>query len=198
MQRIMLLAAAAAIVCTGFSVLMYKFIGLIGLVVSAPLWGVLFSRLIIDFGDEMRLAAKHALLHSLNGHFYSFQGITVHVVEDDDYCQWIPAEEVRKIVGTGASDRMLALAYPDGWCEMGKPPKGHLRDDALLMYLAKEQSLRGIKFRVWVERHIVHQANKQRERFGIRLSDPRAPDLQPNHLRDTIVPRDMQSTLPQA
>lgn len=198
MRRILLLATAAALVCTGLSALAYHFIGLVGLVTTAPLWGILFSRLIIDFGDEMRLAAKHALLHSINGNHYSFQGITVHVVEDDDYCQWVPAEEVRKIVGTGASDRMLALAYPDGWCEMGKPPQGHLRDDALLMYLAKETSLRGIKFRVWVERNIAHQAIKQRQRFGIRISDPRAPDLQPHHLRDTVVPRDMQSTLPQA
>ena len=197
MQRILFWVVIAGLVCTGVSALAYHFIGAVGLVTTAPLWGILFTRLIIDFGAEMGWATKRAVLRSVNGSYYSFQGITVHVVEDDDYCQWVPAEEVRKIVGAGASDRMLALAYPDGWCDMGKPPKGHLRDDALLMYLAKEQSLRGVKFRVWVERNIAHQAKKQRERFGIRIDDPRAPDLQPNHLRDTVVPRDMQSTLPQ-
>lgn len=169
-----------------------------GLLITTLLFATVLGRNVAEWIVDARRGIRHVRFHEVNGSYYSFQGITVHVVEDDDYCQWVPADDVRKIVGSGASDRMLSLAYPDGWCEMGKPPKGHLRDDALLMYLAKEQSLRGIKFRVWVERNIAHQANKQRQRFGIRLDDPRAPDLQPNHLRDTVVPRDMQSTLPQA
>ncbi|MBC7916282.1 MAG: hypothetical protein H7Y28_00595 [Rhodoferax sp.] len=198
MKQILLRAVGVLVVCGCFSWAAYYFLGPAALVLSLPLFGVLISRVFIDFVDEMRMVAKHVALRSVQGSYYSFQGISVNVVEDDDYCQWVAADEVRKIVGSGATDRMLALAYPDGWCEMGKPPKGYLRDDALLLYLAKENSLRGVKFRVWVERNIAHQAKKQRERFGIRVSDPRAPDLQPNHLGDTMVPRDMQSTLPQS
>lgn len=169
-----------------------------GLLITTLLFATVLGRNVAELIVEARTGVRHIRFREVNGAFYSFQGISINVIEDDDYCQWVAADVVRKIVGTGASDRMLALAYPDGWCEMGKPAKGHLRDDALLMYLAKEQSLRGVKFRVWVERNISYQAKKQRQRFGIRITDPRAPDLQPNHLRDTVVPREMQSTLPQA
>jgi len=187
MKQILLRAVGVLVVCACFSWAAYYVLGTVALVLSLPLVGVLMSRVIIDFGDEMRLAAKHAALHAVNGSYYSFQGVEVHVVEDDDYCQWIAAEEVRKIVGTGAPDRLLALTYPHGWCEMGKPPKGYLRDDALLLYLAKETSLRGIKFKVWVERNIVHQAKKQRARFGVRLTDPRE-----SAMHDTRPPPDTQ------
>jgi hypothetical protein len=178
--------------------LSWYFWGLMGLLLTTLLFATVLGRNIAELIVDARRGVRHVRFREVNGSYYSFQGIAVQVVEDDDYSPWIPADVVRKIVGHGASDRMLALTYPDGWCEMGKPPKGHLRDDALLMYLAKEQSLRGIKFKVWVERNIAHQANKQRQRFGVRISDPRAPDLMPHHLRDTVVPRDMQSTLPQS
>ena len=172
--------------------------GLLGFLAAVAAFAGVFARNIVELGGEIRTHSRRFRFSEINGQYYSFQGTEVHVVEDDDYCQWVPANDVRKIVGQGASDRMLALAYPDGWCVLGKPPKGYLRDDALMMYLAKDTSLRGIKFKVWVERTIALQAGKRRQRFGIRISDPRAPDLQPNHLRDTDVPRDMRSTLPQA
>ena len=197
MQRSVLHLLLATAACCGLSWLMFRVGGPYGLVVALPIFGCL-AWPIVNLLDELRMGAHRRAMMPLSGVFYSFQGTEVHVVEDDDYCQWVPADEVRKIVGQGAPDRLLALAYPDGWCVMGKPPKGYLRDDALMMYLAKETSLRGIKFKVWVERNIALQANKRRQRFGVRISDPRAPDLQPNHLRDTDVPRDMRSTLPQA
>jgi hypothetical protein len=66
----------------------------------------------------------------------------------------------------------LELTYPGGWALLGKPPQCHLRDDALLLYLAKEQELRGIQFKNWAERNIAFPARRKRERFGIRLNDP--------------------------
>lgn len=181
--------------CCAFAWAMFHYGGLAYLVFSLGIFGCL-AWPIINLLAELRLAARHDVLAPLNGLHYSFQGMRIHVLEDDDYCQWVPADDVRRVLGQGASDRMLSLAYPDGWSVMGKPPQGYLRDDALVIYLAKESSLRGAKFRVWVERNIAFQADKQRKRFGIRISDPRAPDLRSEHFRDTVVPREMQSTLP--
>lgn len=180
------------LVCCAFSAASYHYIGVVGLLTSAPLWGILLCRVVIDFFAEMRGVTRHALLHADQGQFYSFQGMRVEVIEDDDYCQWVAADQVRKILGQGATDRMLALTYPQGWALLGRPPKGYLRDDALLLYLAKESALRGVKFRVWVERHIVHQARKRRAQFGIRLEDPR--EASGHDTRPTPV----VSTLPQA
>lgn len=193
MGHILLRTLGVLLVCSCFSGAAYYFFGAVGLVLSLPLLGILLSRIIIDFVDEMRLVAKHAALHSVNGSFYSFQGVAIKVIEDDDYCQWVAAEEVRKIVGSGAPDRLLAQTYPDGWCVMGKPPKGYLRDDALLLYLAKETSLRGIKFKVWVERNIVHQAKKQREKFGVRLTDPRELAMRDTQIPPNTQPQDTQA-----
>lgn len=174
MKQILTRGFFIVVLCSCFSAAAYYFINVYAMMLSLPLFGIGLSRVIIDLVAELRHYFREAASRKISGKHYSFRGITLHVVEDDDYAFWFPADEIRKAVGQGAADRALALTYPTGWCEMGKPLKGYLRDDALLIYLSKETSLQGIKFKIWVERTIAFQAKSQRERFGIRLEDPRA------------------------
>lgn len=176
MQQILLRALFAITLCSLVSAAAFYYFGPTAMVLSLPLFGIALSRVIIDLVAELRHGVRDLTLAHLDGHHFSYLGVTLQVLEDEDHCRWVPTAEIRRIVGSVATDRALALTYPNGWRSLGQPEQGHLRDDALLTYLAKEPSMRAIKFKNWAERNIAFPARKQRERLGIRLSDPEFKD----------------------
>ena len=160
----------ATAVCAIYIVVMYRFIGPIGLVLSAPLVGIAFTRLVIDAAAELGWQVRSAVLAPLSGQHYVFQNISLRIIEDDDFGRWLAIDDVRRIVGHGATDKALSQTYPSGWQVLDG--KGHLRDDALMHYLSREPSSRAIKLRNWAERSIAFPARTKRKRRGIYLRDP--------------------------
>jgi hypothetical protein len=160
----------ATVVCSIWVYVMFNFVGPIGLVLSAPVIGIAFTRLVIDAAAEMGWRARSAVLAPLSGNHYVYMGFNLKVVEDEDFGRWMSLADVRRIVGSGATDKALSQSYPSGYQVFdGKP---HLRDDALLLYLAREPSTPAIKLRNWVERNIAFPARTERKRRGIYLRDP--------------------------
>ncbi len=149
---------------------LFSWLGAIGLVIGAPIVGVAFTRLAIDLTAEMGWQMRWAVLAPLNGKHYVYLNFNLRIVQDDDFGRWMALSDVRRIVGSGAADKALAQSYPGGYQVFdGKP---HLRDDALLLYLAREPSTPAIKLRNWVERNIAFPARTERKRRGIYLRDP--------------------------
>jgi hypothetical protein len=172
MKDILKRAAFIVFLCSLFSAFAYYFVNVYAFGLSFAMWGIALSRVFIDLTEELHYGVKRVHLGHLSGRHFAYLGVTVNAFEDDEHCYWVPADTVRQITGQGANDRALATTYPGGWEVFGKPPQGHLRDDALLLYLAKEQDLRGIKFKNWVERNIAFPARRRREQLGVRLEDP--------------------------
>ena len=162
----------ATVVCTAWIYVMYQFVGAIGVVLSAPVIGLAFTRLVIDAAAEMGWRMRSAVLAPLSGKHYVYMEYTLRIVEDDDFGRWMATDDVRRIVGTGATDKALAQTYPSGW-QMWEG-RAHLRDDALVHYLGREPSSRAVKLRNWTERSIAFPARTERKRRGIYL---RAPTL---------------------
>lgn len=160
----------ALLVCGAAVWVMFSWLGAIGLVLMAPLIGVAFTRLVIDASAETGHALRAAVLAPLSGKHYVYLGFNLRIVEDDDCARWMALADVRRIVGSGASDKALAQSYPGGYQIFDNRP--HLRDDALLLYLAREPSTPAIKLRNWVERNLAFPARTQRKRRGIYLRDP--------------------------
>ncbi len=177
MKKVLLRGFLITLACCAFSAAAWYFINIYAMVISLPIFGIALSRVIIDFVAEMRISARDAALAHLDGVYFSYRGTGLQVLEDEEHCRWVPTNEVRRIVGSAAPDRLLALTYPTGFSAMGEPEQGHLRDDALMAYLAKEPSMPAIKFKNWAERNIAFPARKQRERLGIRLAEPTAKEL---------------------
>ena len=170
MPQILVRALIIIVLCSLFSWAAYHFINAFAMVLSLPLFGVALSRVLIDLIAELRHGERALSMAHLDGHYFSYLGVPLQVVEDEEHGRWIPTAEVRRIVGDVATDRALALTYPNGWRAFGKPEQGHLRDDALLTYLSKQPSMRAIKFKNWAERNIAFPARRQRERLGIQLA----------------------------
>lgn len=159
-------------VCVAFSWVAYHFINVYSFALSFILWPFLLRSVLYDWGAELHHVVRRVHLEPMSGTHFAYHNMTVNALEDHEHSYWIPVTDIKKIVGRCANDRAMELTYPGGWAMLGKPPVGHLRDDALLLYLAKEQELQGIQFRNWAERNIAFPARRKRERLGIRLNNP--------------------------
>lgn len=162
-------------VCALVVWVMCSWLGLIGLVIVSPIIGVAFTRLVIDASADLGWGLHSAVWAPLSGKHYVYMGFNLKVVEDDDFCRWLALADVRRIVGSGATDKALSQSYPSGYQIFDGRP--HLRDDALMDYLAREPSTPAVKLRNWVERSIAFPARTERKRRGIYLRDPALPPL---------------------
>jgi hypothetical protein len=138
--------------------------GLVPMVATAPLYGVLLARPLLDLVSDLRHQTRVLVWRPLEGRHYVYRGTPVQVLEDDAQVRWVRATDVRAIVGFTASDGALALTYPDGWRVLGKPPQPHFSDEALLVHLRKENSAEARRFMHWAERTITFPARRLRER----------------------------------
>ena len=168
----------ATVVCVIYVVVVTHYFGVVALALSAPLIGIAFTRLRIDAAAELGWRVRASLLAPLSGKHYVYQGFNLRVVQDDDFGRWLAVNDIRRIVGSGATDKALSLTYPGGWQVIHG--KGHLRDDALMHYLGREPSGRAVKLRNWVESSLAVSARTERKRRGIYLRDPMLAELPDN------------------
>jgi hypothetical protein len=153
-------------VCVLVSWCVWRLGGLAPMVATAPLYGVLLARPLLDLMSDMRHQTRALVWRPLEGRHYVFRGTPVQVIEDDAHVRWVRAADVRRIVGFTASDGALALTYPDGWRLMGQPPEPHFSDEALVTHLRKENSAEAVRFMHWAERTIAYPARQLRARRG--------------------------------
>jgi hypothetical protein len=163
--RLVLVAAATALV--------YRWFGVIAAMLAACLGAVVLSPAIVAAASDVRHALRHAALRDIQGRHYAFHGRPVQVLEDDDHRRWVRVDDVRALVGFTASDGALALSYPSGFRRIGEA--GYLSDEALLIHLSREPGAAALKLRHWAEREIAHPARQVRARLGIRVPPPEAP-----------------------
>ena len=155
----------------GLCVAVYAFIGYrlgaFGLVWASPLLAAAIARPIMNLVANFRYNVRAHVLLPVHGQHYVFKGTTIHVIEDDDRCRWIPLADVRKVAGVTANDGALAVTYPERFARMGNPPQPYLRDDALVEHLAKENNPVALRFRTWVDRDVAFPGRRIRKSLGI-------------------------------
>jgi hypothetical protein len=138
--------------------------GLVPMVCTAPLYGVLLAKPLLDLMSDLRHQTRVLIWRPLEGRYYVYRGTPVQVIEDDAHVRWVRAADVCRIVGFTASDGALALAYPNGWRLIGEPAEPHFSDAALIAHLRKERSAEAGRFTQWAERTIAYPARQLRAR----------------------------------
>jgi len=178
MTRILATIALRLAICVAISWLVWRRLGLSGMVPSLALFGILLARPLLDLAGALRDGMKQVQLAPVEGRHYAFRGRAVQVIDDVDRRRWVRLADVRAIVGFTASDGALAISYPDGVRRLGRPAEPHVSEEALLAHLLKERTPEAARLRRWVEREIVFPARRERERLGIRLPPVKtdAPD----------------------
>lgn len=138
-------------------------------VVTSPLLALGIRRPLIALASSLRYQARAHVWLPLHGRHYVYRDFRIHVVEDDEHCRWVSLADVQKVVGVTATVRALANAYPGRVKGLGAPAQTHLRDDALIAHLGKENKPEALRFRTWVERNIALPGRRVRKNFGIDL-----------------------------
>lgn len=109
---------------------------------------------LIALASSLRYQARAYVWLPLHGHHYVYGDIRIHVVEDDGNCRWVSLADIRKVVAVTASERALANACPGRLKNLGASTQTHMRDDALIAHLGKENKPEALRFRTWIERNI--------------------------------------------
>ena len=174
MQTALFRIAWRLALCAGIGWLVWRIGGLVPMVAVAPLVGIALAKPLLDLASDLRHQANARALKPVQGRHFVFRGTPVDVIEDADHRRWVRAADVRRIIGTTATDGALALTYPSGWRQFGRPGTPYFSDDALVAHLTKERSPEALRFLHWVERDIAFPAQRVRERLGIRLPAPDA------------------------
>jgi hypothetical protein len=148
--------------------LAWRFIGPIGLVMTAPLIGIALARPLIELAGGVYRALRSHAWRDVQGRYYAYRGTPVQVLEDAAHGRWVRAADVRAIVGLDTSDHALALTYGPHWRRLGADGEPHFAAEALLVHLQREPRPEAQRFRRWVERDIAYPARRARRRYGIR------------------------------
>jgi len=172
MPRVLASAALRLLACVVAAWVLWRLLGLVGLVVSAPLFGVLLAKPLFELTAELRDSAKAHAYAEVEGRHFEHRGFKLDIVEDDRHHRWISLKDVQKLMPTLPRAAVLQRQYPGGVNDDPALPGPRIHADALLAYLAKSTESDSVRFRNWLEREVVRPAARVRERLGIRDALP--------------------------
>ena len=177
MRAVLLSLAWRLAACAGLAWAAWRALGVWGLAPALLLLAVLLPYPLLTLASELRQKMREQVWKPVEGRYHAYHGTPVQVLTDERHRRWVRVADVRKITGFTASTPALSLTYPNGYQLMGRPAVPHLSDDALVAHLRTESKPAALKFRHWVEREIAFPAQRERERFGVRLE---VPDFKPS------------------
>lgn len=176
MIRILASIALRSACCAVVAALLWRAMGLVGLVVSAPLAGVLLARPLLDLASELHASARQLAFGAIEGRHFEHRGIRLDVVEDPWHRRWIRIRDVQKLIPSLPRPAVLRARFPDGVHDDPAAPPPRIDADALLQLLADATAADSLRFRNWLEREVVLPGAKLRQRLGIRDPLPLATD----------------------
>lgn len=146
----------------------WRVLGPIGLVVTAPLWGIAFARPLIETLGTLRRTARDAALRDLQGRHYAHAGVSIDVIETED-ARWLRAAHVQKLLGDRADEAAFARRLGPGQALEPKPGRWYLRDEAVWEYLensSQAMDARRNGLRLFIQRDIIHPHRRARRQRG--------------------------------
>ena len=176
MKRVLGYPSVQIVLSVGIYALVGYELGVFALLFASPLFAAVVARSLFALLSNYRHNVLEQIWQTASGQHYVFKDMTIGVVEDHDHFRWVSLNDVQKVVGVTASERALTLAYPGRLKLIGDGAKMHIRDDALVTHLGKENKPIALRFRTWVERNIVFPGTRIRKQLGIRVSNDQASE----------------------
>jgi hypothetical protein len=139
-----------------------------GLAMSAPLFGALLAKPILELFAELFHSAKASAFAGFKGRYFEYRGISFNVVEDERHHRWVSVHDVRKVMPQLPRDGVLRRQFPEGLRHDPAVKGSVIHADALLAYLVKSSEPDSVKFRNWLAREVVRPAATIRGRLGVR------------------------------
>lgn len=147
--------------------LFWYLLGAFGLAMSAPLFGALLARPLIELLAELRASTRALAYADVKGQYFEHRGMRLRVVEDERHHRWVGVAGVRRIMPGLPRDAVLRRQFPDGVRDEPAAGGTVIHADALLAYLGRANEAESVKLRNWLEREVVRPAATIRARLGI-------------------------------
>jgi len=159
-------------IAAGFSYLAYKVggghkDGLVLLVISAPVWGVLLAKPILEFVNSFVDFAKKQPYVPWQGRYYEFQGKQIRIFEDDGVL-WFVDRDVLRVLDK-APTRAMRIAYGEVDYKPVEEAGGMaFSERVVLRVVSLIRHPDAGKFKFWIEREVIAPHHKKREIAGLR------------------------------
>lgn len=160
--------AGRAAACALATWLVWRTLGPVGLVLTAPLWGVAFARPLLEAFSAMGRTARHAALADLEGRHFAHAGVRIDVIETED-ARWLRAADVQRVLGDRSDEAAFARRLGPGHALEPRPGRWYLRDGALWEYLehsSQAMDTRRNSLRLFVQRDVMDPHRRARRRRG--------------------------------
>jgi hypothetical protein len=138
-----------------------KLTGLIGLALSAPIWGVMLAKPILEFFPALERIIHRSAFEEWEGKYYKYGRIHLRAYFDGDDA-WFNAQDVLSVLDKTPATWRDARFTPDeyrvmpGRTEWGFSPAGVIK----LTHLSGHAE--APKFRLWFERAVIYTLERKR------------------------------------
>jgi hypothetical protein len=153
--------------CAAFTWLVWRWLGVVSLVLCAPLFGVALARPVLEMVGNTVLLAKRLGYRKINGRHFEHQGRSIDIADDDEGYRWLKTEDVRKVVAGLPTDPVLVRLFPGEVRPGAAREVPRMKAEALDAYLAKATEAGSLRFRLWLQREVILPARLRRERGSV-------------------------------
>lgn len=167
MARVLTVIALRVLAGCLVAAMFWHLLGAFGLAMSAPLFGALLARPLLELISEIRTSTRALAFADVKGQYFEHRGMRLRVVEDERHHRWVGVNGVRRIVPGLPRDAVLHRQFPDGVRDEPAAGGTVIHADALLAYLGRANEVESVKLRNWLEREVVRPAATIRARLGI-------------------------------
>lgn len=145
----------------------YSLLGPIGALVASPIPALVLVRPVLQLLAASARETKRLALRRLEGVYYSFRGVPVAVLEDDDQNRWVSLRDARKVLQSLPRDQVIRKLASSG-VQQGEGAAGNfVQVDDLIAILGKAQATQAVKFKAWLQRDVYFPSGAAR-RAGAR------------------------------
>lgn len=150
------------LICIAVTWVGVTLMGLVGLAMTAPIWGVMLAKPILEFFPALERLIHRQAYQEWEGKFYKYERTHLRVYFDGDDA-WFVADDVLSVLdkktGSWLDTRFGASEYRviPGRTEMGFSPDGVMK----LTHISEHPE--ASKFRLWFERAVIFTLNRKKE-----------------------------------
>ncbi len=164
--RFWLGVAIRVAVASGFSYFVYRWggsfkEGMVYVVLSLPLWGVILAKPILEFFGGYFDWAKREPYAKWQGRYYEFYGTHVRAEEDDEQI-WFMERDLLKILGR-KPEKTNKLSYGEGNYREMRPGVLLLSESAAVALAGRSHHPDAGKLKFWLEREVIAPRRKRIE-----------------------------------
>lgn len=150
------------VICIGVTCMGVMVLGLIGLPITAPIWGVMFAKPVLEFFPALeRMVHRHAF-QEWEGRYYKYGSTHLRAYFNGDDA-WFNAKDVLSVLDkTPASWLDTRFTPKEYGINPGRRDKGFSTAGVVKLTQISDHP-EAPKFRLWFERTVVFNLNRKKE-----------------------------------